>query len=113
MSSTDLLLVAVAAVAGLWPQISRLLGIGGKKDDPREAVADIQKIVAEVLRLLQGGGQSPVAPLVPSPSTALDKAEAMARLLAVEADLRRAGFTAAADQTAAAARTLLTPAVPA
>ena len=109
MDPTNLALLAVAAVAALWPQIGRLLGLGGRKD----GIPDVEKIVAEVLKLLQGGGVLPLVPDDIRPPAPLNKAEAMSRLLAVEADLRRAGFSAAADKAAEAAASLLTPTVPA
>lgn len=100
MSATEWIVLAVAAVAAVWPQIGRL--VGGKKPPQR----DLQEIVAEVIRLTLGSTQPPAPPEL------LDKGQAMTKLLALEGELRKAGFSASADGVADAAACLLVPTPP-
>lgn len=99
MSATEWIVLAVAAVAAVWPQIGKLFG---KKAPQR----DLQEIVAEVIRLTLGSTQPPVVP------ESLDKGAAMTKLLALEGELRKAGFTSSADRVADAAACLLVPTAP-
>jgi len=110
VSQVDWALIAAAVAAMLWPQLGRLLGLGAKPAPGPVAGPDMEKLLAEILRIIGGGAVPPVAPVQPAVP---DRAEILSRLLAVESDVRRAGFGPAADKVQEAARCVLTPQVPA
>jgi hypothetical protein len=98
--NADILLIAAAVIAFLWPQIRKLLPNGGKGP----VATDADRIIAAILEALK---VNPPVPLV-SP-TKLDRAGAMAAILSLEADLRSSGFESSAVKTAEAAAMLLVP----
>ena len=99
----DVLLIAAAAVAFLWPQIRKLLPNGGTGP----VATDADRIIAAILEALKTN--QPVVPLPLVSPTKLDRTRAMAALLSLEADLRSSGFESSATKLAEAAALLLVP----
>ena len=101
--NADIILIAAAAVAILWPQVRKLLPNGGTGP----VATDADKIIAAILEALKAHGPVSPAPLV-SP-VKVDRAGAMAALLSLESELRSSGFEPSATKTAEAAALLLVP----